>query len=77
MAVSMQAGFPPIVTLLEVHLFLAPRTLKARAMASIPLFPTRSIVAGSAHGVKMAKLFLGPILERVRIRCGVQSMIAS
>ena len=68
MEASMAQGFPPAVTLLEVQLFLAPRVLKSRTSCSELVVPERSIVAGSAHGVKLAKVFLGPILESVHER---------
>ena len=68
MEASMTQGFPPVVTLLEVQLFLAPRVLKSRTTCSDLIFPGRSIVAGSGHGVKLAKVFLGPILQAAHDR---------
>eukprot|EP00959_Pyramimonas_sp_CCMP1952_P442037 9253612-Pyramimonas_sp.AAC.1 len=63
MEIALAQSYPAVVALLEVQMFLAPRVLKSRAMASEFVFPARSLVAGSSKGVSLAKLFLGPIME--------------
>eukprot|EP00959_Pyramimonas_sp_CCMP1952_P203241 4250182-Pyramimonas_sp.AAC.1 len=68
--VSVEQGVPLIVALLEVQMFLAPRILRSRNIASDLNFPTRSIVAGSARGVKLAEVFLGPILSAAHAASG-------
>ena len=52
---------------LEVQLFLSPRYLRMRGWVSDIIDPQRSIVAGSAHGGKLAKVYLGPILAKAHI----------
>ena len=47
---------------------VAPRRLRKHACVSREIFPQQSTVAGSCHGVKGAKLFLYPILKRVRAK---------
>eukprot|EP00959_Pyramimonas_sp_CCMP1952_P255621 5339383-Pyramimonas_sp.AAC.1 len=58
-------------------MFLAPRILRSRNIASDSTFPTRPIVAGSAHGVKLAKVFLGPILSAAHAASGVRALVSS
>ncbi|CAK0833205.1 unnamed protein product, partial [Prorocentrum cordatum] len=50
---------------LEVQVYLHPRYLRERGWLSEAINPTRSIVAGSSHGVPFSKLALYPIPERV------------
>jgi len=58
------AKFPPIVVALELQLFLSPRYLRMHGWVSDIIDPQRSIVAGSAHGGKLAKVYPGPILAK-------------
>eukprot|EP00959_Pyramimonas_sp_CCMP1952_P139212 2913947-Pyramimonas_sp.AAC.1 len=74
MRVSVEQGFPSTVTLVEVQMFLAPRILRSRNVASDLTLPIRSIVAGSAHGVKLAKVFLGPISSAAHAASGVRAL---
>eukprot|EP00959_Pyramimonas_sp_CCMP1952_P253871 5303887-Pyramimonas_sp.AAC.1 len=77
MRVSVEQGFPSSVTLLDVHMFLAPRIHRSRNIASDLTIPTRSIVADSAHGVKLAKVFLGPILSAAHAASGARALVSS
>eukprot|EP00959_Pyramimonas_sp_CCMP1952_P128987 2697328-Pyramimonas_sp.AAC.2 len=44
-------------------MFLGPRYLQERPAIGEAIWPTRSLVAGSARGVALAKVFLHPVLE--------------
>jgi len=55
------------VVALEVQPFLSPRYLRMHGWVSDIIDPQRSIVAGSAHGGKLAKVYLGPILAKAHI----------
>eukprot|EP00959_Pyramimonas_sp_CCMP1952_P382234 8009338-Pyramimonas_sp.AAC.1 len=70
----MQAGlrisFPAIILLLEVGMYASPRSLKKGQMISEELYITRSIVAGSGHGVPVATAMLHQLLgETPRLSC--------
>ena len=57
--------YPAIVVAMEVQLFLAPRLLKDRHHGlSYTLHPTRSVVAGSARGTSLAKVYMHQVLQR-------------
>ena len=64
----MAQRFPPAVTLLEVEMVLAPRALKSMITCNEFVFPGRSIVIGSGHGGKLAKVLLGPISQAAHKR---------
>eukprot|EP00959_Pyramimonas_sp_CCMP1952_P385340 8076134-Pyramimonas_sp.AAC.1 len=49
---------------MELQIFLAPRYLKERQWISKPIKVGKSLAAGSPHGGKLAKVLLGPILQR-------------
>ncbi|CAK0892144.1 unnamed protein product, partial [Prorocentrum cordatum] len=67
MELAVQAKYPAIVVAMEVELLLGPRILKdQRHGISELVWPTRSVVAGSARGVSLAKVFIRGVLEKAR-----------
>eukprot|EP00959_Pyramimonas_sp_CCMP1952_P474415 9503429-Pyramimonas_sp.AAC.1 len=62
--IAVREGVPPVVVALEITAFVGPRFLQERTILREAIWSTRSLVAGSARGVGLAKLFLHPILER-------------
>ncbi|CAK0881456.1 unnamed protein product, partial [Prorocentrum cordatum] len=53
-----------------VQLFLAPRYLKdSQHVYSMQVEVTRSVVAGSAHGVSFGKLYIRPPLQQAHVMC--------
>eukprot|EP00959_Pyramimonas_sp_CCMP1952_P337660 7071025-Pyramimonas_sp.AAC.1 len=47
---------------------MAPRHLKDQNSISKQILPRRSVVAGSLNGGRLAKAFLGPILQQAQQR---------
>ena len=68
MRIALRLGFPAVGVALEVAAFIGPRFLQERNIASEAVWVTRSLVAGSARGVHLAKLFLHPVLDRAHRR---------
>eukprot|EP00959_Pyramimonas_sp_CCMP1952_P031254 655088-Pyramimonas_sp.AAC.1 len=54
---------------MEVQLYAGPRHLRQRAWLGRRLQPERSVVAGSVHGGKLAKVMLGPVIARAHRAC--------
>eukprot|EP00959_Pyramimonas_sp_CCMP1952_P145411 3044340-Pyramimonas_sp.AAC.1 len=54
---------------MEVQLCTGPRHLRQRAWLGRGLQPERSVVAGSVHGGKLAKVMLGPVIARAHRAC--------
>eukprot|EP00959_Pyramimonas_sp_CCMP1952_P087298 1826405-Pyramimonas_sp.AAC.1 len=54
---------------MEVQLYAGPRHLRQRAWLGRRLQPERSVVAGSAHGGKLAKVMLGPVVAHAHRAC--------
>ncbi|CAK0881441.1 unnamed protein product, partial [Prorocentrum cordatum] len=63
--VAEQEAYPAVVISLEAQAYLAPGRLRRHGWSSGAISAERSIVAGSNHGVKVGKLFLYPLLQRV------------
>eukprot|EP00959_Pyramimonas_sp_CCMP1952_P067019 1399453-Pyramimonas_sp.AAC.1 len=64
-----------MVVLLELQICLAPRALKDRNWLSRRIQAQRGIVAGSPNGGRMAKAFLGPIMEKAHQQYGMQILL--
>eukprot|EP00959_Pyramimonas_sp_CCMP1952_P126477 2645261-Pyramimonas_sp.AAC.1 len=60
---------------MELQIWLAPRALKDRSWVSHTVQAQRGTVAGSLDGGRMAKAFLGPIMERAHQRYGMQILL--
>eukprot|EP00959_Pyramimonas_sp_CCMP1952_P376200 7879877-Pyramimonas_sp.AAC.1 len=65
---GLRQGFPAIILALELQMSPAPRYLRERQWASREILPTKSLVAGSPHGGKLAKAMLGPLLHSAHLR---------
>eukprot|EP00959_Pyramimonas_sp_CCMP1952_P048726 1017771-Pyramimonas_sp.AAC.1 len=72
--VGLNCGFPPIILLLEVQLYLAPRFLRSRQWVSMPIFASEGIIAGSPHGTTLARLIVLPILRQAQAQAELAQM---
>ena len=61
MRTGLAQGFAAIVMALEVQPLMGPCHLRQQRWLGPCIQPQKSVVAGSAHGGKCAKVFLGPI----------------
>eukprot|EP00959_Pyramimonas_sp_CCMP1952_P243708 5094289-Pyramimonas_sp.AAC.1 len=66
---GLNIGLPAIILLLEVGHYSSPRLLKKGHVISDALVVSRSIVAGSGHGVALAKVMLQQLLGEVNRAC--------
>eukprot|EP00959_Pyramimonas_sp_CCMP1952_P278490 5822812-Pyramimonas_sp.AAC.1 len=72
--VDLNCGVPPIILLLEVQLYLAPRFLRSRQWVSMPIFASKGITAGPPHGTTLARPILLPILRQARAQADLAQM---
>eukprot|EP00959_Pyramimonas_sp_CCMP1952_P391215 8198602-Pyramimonas_sp.AAC.1 len=63
MQIACTSGFPTIAVGLEMVMFLGPRYLQEQSAISEAIWPTKSLVAGSARGATLANVVLHPVLE--------------